>query len=71
VWSNWSAQRSGQLSDRRSGTPKKPSSEGRQEGLHVTRRRRPQYDRARQIAQLVALVIDEAIKLIGVLRGGR
>ena len=27
------------------------------------------WDRARQIVQLLALVIDEAVKLIGALRG--
>ena len=35
----------------------------------MARLNRSRWDSARQIAQLLALVTDEAIKLIGVLRG--
>ena len=35
----------------------------------MAQRSRSWWDRARQIVQLLALVTDEAIKLIGALRG--
>jgi len=60
--------RSGQLSDRRSGNRRSHLREqvGRK---HMAGSSRSWWDRARQMVQLLALVIDEAIKLTGVLRG--